>query len=93
MQTTFLLYNNAYSAPTAAVWEKDVFIRAIKSFNKAMDNDYHTDMTLYDDDDNHYNEDLIAKLKNITETYRAQGYELTPVKADYLAERSIPDNI
>ena len=93
LQTTFLLYNNAYSSPTAAQWEKDVFIRNLKSFNKAMDNDYHTEMTLYDDDDNNYNEDLIAKIQNVTKTYKDLGIDLVPVKADYLAERSIPDNI
>lgn len=70
-----------------------MFIRNLKSFNKALDNDYHTDLDNYDDDDKHYNEELIAAIKNVTKTYKDQGYDLKPIKADYLAERSIPDNI
>jgi len=45
MQLTFLLNKNVYSFQTAEDWEAQVFIRNFKSFNKAMDNDYHTDMT------------------------------------------------
>jgi hypothetical protein len=44
LQTTFLLYNNDYSTATAEAWELDVFIRNVKSFNKAMDNNWHTDL-------------------------------------------------
>jgi Niemann-Pick C1 protein len=36
LQTTFLLYNNDYSLINAEAWERDVFIRNIKSFNVAM---------------------------------------------------------
>jgi len=36
LQTTFLLYNNDYSLINAEAWERDVFIRNIKSFNFAM---------------------------------------------------------
>jgi len=45
MQFTFLLSHNEYSLVTAEEWERQVFIRNVKSFNKALDNDYHTDMT------------------------------------------------
>ena len=56
LQVTFLLYNNDYSIATAEQWEKNVFIRNIKSFNKAMGEDYHTKLS---DDDEKYNQDLI----------------------------------
>jgi Niemann-Pick C1 protein len=56
LQVTFLLYNNDFSLATAEAWEKDVFIRNVKSFNKAMGQDYHTDL----DDGQDYNQDLIA---------------------------------
>jgi len=38
------LYNSDYSTKTAEAWEKDVFEWNIKSFNHALDNDYHTDL-------------------------------------------------
>ena len=44
MEVTFLLYNNDFSSETAKEWEKKVFIRNIKSFNKAMNTSYHTDL-------------------------------------------------
>lgn len=44
MQFTFLLSHNEYSQVTAEEWERQVFIRNVKSFNKALDNGYHTDM-------------------------------------------------
>ena len=44
LQVTFLLYNNDYSTSNAEEWEKQVFIRNIKSFNKVMGQDYHTEM-------------------------------------------------
>ena len=93
LQVTFLLYNNAYSADTAATWERDIFIRNIKSFNKAMGHDYHTEMKGFDAGDDQYNQTLIDQLTNVTDTYAAQGMPLMSLKADYLAERSIPDNI
>jgi len=52
------LYNNDYSKTNAEAWEKDVFIRNIKSFNKAMGQDYHTDLP----DGLDYNQDLIDKV-------------------------------
>jgi hypothetical protein len=45
MQMTFLLSNNEYSATTAEEWERQVYIRNFKSFNKAIGMDYHTDMS------------------------------------------------
>lgn len=41
LQATFLLYNNDYTSGTAEAWERDVFIRNIRSFNKALGNGYH----------------------------------------------------
>lgn len=55
LQVTFLLYNNAYSAGAAADWEKDIFIRNVKSFNKALGNEYHTDLRGFKGDDAYYN--------------------------------------
>jgi hypothetical protein len=43
LQATFLLYNNDYTSGTAEAWERDVFIRNIRSFNKALENGYHDD--------------------------------------------------
>ncbi len=45
MQFTFLLNHNEYSQVTAEEWERQVYIRNVKSFNKALNNGYHTDMT------------------------------------------------
>lgn len=59
---TFLLYNNAYSAGAAADWEKDIFIRNVKSFNKALGNDYHTDLRGFKGDDAYYNQTLIDQV-------------------------------
>lgn len=41
LQATFLLYNNEFTSGTAEAWERDVFIRNIRSFNKALGNGYH----------------------------------------------------
>jgi len=61
LQVTFLLYNNDYSKANAESWEKSVFIRNVKSFNKAMGSDYHTKL----DDGETYNFDLINELKSV----------------------------
>jgi hypothetical protein len=61
MQMTFLLMNNKYSSTNAMAWEKDVFIRNVKSFNKALNNNYHIDL----DDGEDYNEELMQKIKNV----------------------------
>ena len=45
MQFTFLLSHNEFSLETAEEWERQVFIRNVKSFNQALGNGYHTDMT------------------------------------------------
>lgn len=84
-----MLYNNDYSTKTAESWEKNVFERNIKSFNKALDNDYHVDL----DDGLEYNKQLMLNVKAVIAKYAAQGTPLAGLKADYLAERSIPDNI
>lgn len=42
---TFLLNKNDYSIEAAEEWERQVFIRNFKSFNYALGNDYHIDMT------------------------------------------------
>ena len=44
MQVTFLLQKNDYSIATAEEWERQVFIRNFKSFNKAMNNGYNDAM-------------------------------------------------
>lgn len=93
---TYLLQHNEYSQKSAEEWERQVFIRNVKSFNKAFDNDYHTDMT-GPEEGLTYNEVLIANVKNVTETYCGEGKTscagFIQLKADYLAERSIQDNI
>jgi hypothetical protein len=45
MQLTLLLNKNDWSLASAEEWERQVFIRAFKTFNYALGNDYHTDMT------------------------------------------------
>ena len=70
-----------------------VFERNIKSFNKAMNNDYH--MEIEDDDGYEYNTELIKNLQSVVKKYENfKGRSpIKGLKADYLAERSIPDNI
>lgn len=69
LQLTFLLYKNDYSLASAEEWERQVFIRNFKSFNYAIGNDYHTDMTGpmdgYD-----YNMTLVAQIKDVLQTYK-----------------------
>ena len=73
---------------TAEEWERQVFIRNFKSFNMAMENDYHIEMD-GPMEGLEYNEELIANLKMVLQ----QNPGMIRVKADYLAERSIEDNI
>lgn len=47
-------------------WEKNVFIRNIKSFNKAIGLNYHTDLI----NGMTYNEDLIANLTAVINKYK-----------------------
>mmetsp|Transcript_25691 Transcript_25691/g.29539 ORF Transcript_25691/g.29539 Transcript_25691/m.29539 type:complete len:228 (+) Transcript_25691:652-1335(+) len=83
---TFLLNNNDYSNPIAEQWEKEVFIRNIKTFNKFAD--YHTSLP---DGVEDYNMELYEKLKSV---YENKEYsEILTLKIDYLAERSIPDQL
>lgn len=89
LEVTFLLYNNDFSSETAKEWEKKVFIKNIKSFNKAMNTSYHTDLQ----DNLEYNQTLINQLQNVANEYRLNGTNLLPLKLDFMAERSIPDNI
>jgi len=95
-QMTYLLQHNVYSQKSAEEWERQVFIRNVKSFNKAFENDYHTDMS-GPEEGLPYNDVLIANVRNVTETYCSEGKtscaEFIQLKADYLAERSIQDNI
>jgi len=89
LQLAVLLYKNDYSNDNAMTWEKLVFERNIKTFNKVMGQNYHTDL----DDGIMYNTDLEAKLTAAIAGYKKNGTEMIPLKADYLAERSIEDNI
>jgi Niemann-Pick C1 protein len=85
-----LLYNNDYSMAGAEAWERDVYIRNVKSFNKAMGQEYHIELS----DGQDYNQELIDTLLETVKQYKEEsGITLTTLKADYLAERSIPDNI
>ena len=94
MQFTFLLNHNEYSLVTAEEWESQVFIRNVKSFNYALNNTYHIDMD-GPMEGLDYNKKLVEEIEfiylNWTATYPDIPIEL--MKADYLAERSIQDNI
>lgn len=87
----FLLNNNAYSYETARTWERDAFIRNIKTFNSrtgyiVKDLEQYPNMT--------YNQDLLKKLDDTAARVKAKyGTEGVPLKIDYLAERSIPDDL
>jgi len=61
MQFTFLLNNNKFSLNTAEEWERQVFIRNVKTFNYALGNDYHTDMDGPMEGIS-YNQDLIDQI-------------------------------
>jgi len=66
----------------------------VKSFNYALDNDYHTKMDGPMEDIT-YNMDLVNELKAFLKQYKIDNpdEEIKLMKADYLAERSIQDNI
>jgi hypothetical protein len=51
LQITFLLFKNDYSNDNAKLWEKEVFAKNIKTFNKVMGQGYHDDL----DDGEEYN--------------------------------------
>lgn len=40
-----------------------------------------------------YDQVLIDRLNAVVANYSSQGIDLMSLKADYMAERSIPDNI
>jgi Niemann-Pick C1 protein len=88
MQFTFLLNKNDYSLVTAEEWERQVFIRNVKSFNYALNNSYHIDMTGPMEGID-YNYELVDQIRMVYDTNPG----MILVKADYLAERSIEDNI
>lgn len=94
MQFTFLLNHNAYSQVTAEEWERQVYIRNVKSFNYALGNNYHIEMDGPMEGID-YNWDLVYELRNLTANWTQQYPDkpIKQVKADYLAERSIQDNI
>jgi Niemann-Pick C1 protein len=83
---TFLLNNNEYSNPIAEQWEKDVFIRNVKTFNLFAE--YHTELPSGVED---YNQTLYANLKSVYE--QEEFSDMLILKIDYLAERSIPDEL
>lgn len=94
MQFTFLLSHNEYSLVTAEEWERQVFIRNVKSFNQALGNGYHTDMDGPMEGIS-YNDVLMEQIKGVKAQWE-KDYPDIPfkqIKADYLAERSIEDNI
>lgn len=83
---TFLLNNNEYSNPVAEQWEAEVFEKNVKTFNRFVN--YHTEYLNGVDD---YNHELYALLN---ETYnKPENKEMLKLKIDYLAERSIPDQL
>ena len=71
-----------------------MFIRNIKSFNYAIGNGYHTDMSGPEEHLN-YNWVLIQEVQDFIKQWNAdpKNEKMVEVKADYLAERSIQDNI
>lgn len=84
LEATFLLNNNDYSNPTAEEWEKQVFIRNVKTFNHIVG--YQDELP---DGVEDYNQDLLEKLRRVYQ----ENPRMLPIKVDYLAERSIPDQI
>lgn len=92
LQLTYLLNKNDFSLSAAEEWERQVFIRNIKTFNYALGNDYHTDLT-GPEEGLTYNQNLIDNINWYREDCANKSLPLITLKADYLAERSIEDNI
>jgi hypothetical protein len=88
LQTTFLLNNNAFQDDSASAWEKYVFIRNLKTLNKVLGT-WNIDLP----ENVTYNEPLLLLLTEVYNSYIRDGFKWVPFKADFLAERSIPDNI
>jgi|LauGreDrversion4_2_1035121.scaffolds.fasta_scaffold61963_1 hypothetical protein len=68
-----------------------VFIRNLKTFNKVV-GDYNTDLPEALKEEG-YNKELAAKLAETYLRYINDGFKFVPFKIDFLADRSIPDNI
>lgn len=83
---TYLLNNNDFTNPVAMEWEKQVFIRNVKTFNLFAE--YHTELP---DGVEDYNKELYENLKSVYEN--PQNKEMLTLKIDYLSERSIPDQL
>jgi len=89
----FLLNNNAYSYETAREWELQSFIRNIKTFNKYF-NYVVEDLSQYPGLE--YNQDLLDKLKETDQRIQKlypEHKDYKPMRVDYLAMRSIPDDL
>ena len=65
LQTTFLLNNNDFQFDSASEWEKNVFIRNLKTFNKVVGN-YNIDLP----DGVEYNETLEIILTYVYQKYQ-----------------------
>ena len=57
----FLINRNAYSQSSVEEWERQVFVKNVKSFNQALNNGYHNEMTKTMSGEE-YNEVLIADI-------------------------------
>ncbi len=85
----FLLNENAYSDETSREWEKNIFIRSIKTFNHMFG--YQDSLDQYPDIT--YNQTLHTKLQEVYDKYKNTDTPMVPIKLDYMAQRSIPDNL
>lgn len=87
LQATFLLNNNEYQFESANEWEKQVFISNIKTFNKVFG--YNSELL----EGTQYNQTLLETLSTIKKKCEDDKFTFIPIKIEYLAERSVPDNI
>ena len=93
LQTSVLLNNNDFQFESAGEWEKNIFIRNLKTFNKVtanLTNNYNIDLPEGVED---YNQTLYKILLDSYNNHTKAGFKFVPFKTDFLAERSIPDNI
>jgi hypothetical protein len=88
LQTAVLLNNNDFQFDSASAWELNVLIRNLKTFNKVIGT-YNIDLPA----GLTYNQDLFFVLNETYSNYTQKGFKFIPFKLDFLAERSIPDNI
>lgn len=77
---TFLLNNNDYTNPAAAAWEKDVYENYTQIFNKYFDGDINMDYELH------------RQIDAAQKEFADKG-KVIPLHVDYLAERSISDQL